>query len=228
MLLFGMRNVRAQGGGPPMITDDPGITDLHKFEINTSFNSSFSNGTELAIPLVDANYGLFKNVQLNFSAPLTLTINHHHTTASVDDIEAAVKIRFLNQEKGFVSAAVYPRVILKGDKGYLLPLLLERTIGRFLIGSDIGYFIGNKSPDYFQLGSLVGYQATPNLQLMAEYFYQKNHTSGTGTEGYINIGFRQTLNKTFTLMGSFGSQVVTPMGESQESFISFLGIQSVF
>jgi hypothetical protein len=79
-----------------------------------------------------------------------------------------------------------------------------------------------------QNGSLAGWQATKKLQLMAEYFIQRNYHNVAGTEGYLNIGFRQALSKVVTLMGSFGTQLSTPAGEERTCFISFLGIQSDF
>ncbi len=219
----------AQSGGPPMLTDDPGIVDLHKWEINTSILSSVTTShVELSIPFIDINYGVARNLQLKVEAPYLVEINKNRLTGEPGQVVAGVKFRFLDEEKCFISAGTYPQLTLNAEKGFLLPLLLEKTIGKFLIGEDIGYFFGKNNDNNIQLGSLLGYQVTPTFQAMAEYFIQKNAVWRSGTNGFINLGFRQTLNKTFTLLGSFGTQLSVAPGEEKQYFFSFLGIQSSF
>ena len=182
----------AQSGGPPMLTDDPGIVELHKWEINTSILSSITNNLELSIPFVDANYGIAPNLQLKVEAPYLVAINNKHLSGALGQVVAGVKFRFLDEEKNFISVGTYPQITLNGDKGFLLPLLLEKTFGKFLIGEDIGYFFGSNNYNNMQLGSLLGYQITPKFQAMAEYFIQKNNGKARGSDGLINFGFRSS------------------------------------
>ncbi len=224
-----LQNVHAQGGGPPMITDDPGVVDLHKWEINTSVNSSITNTVQLAVPYIDANYGIARNLQLKAETPYLITFEKQsHVTGALGEVLLGLKFRFMDESKNFVSVGTYPQLAVTGEKGFLFPLLFEKTFGKFLVGEDIGNFFGFDDYDNVQLGSLVGYQPTKKIQVMGEYFLRKGYSKATGTDGFINFGFRYVLTNVFTLMGSFGSQVVTAPAEQRQYFISFLGVQSDF
>lgn len=226
--LISFNNVQAQSGGPPMITDDPGVVDLHKWEINTSLTSSITNNAQFGIPYIDANYGVAQNLQLKVEGPYLITIDHSHFSSALGEVLVGVKFRFLDEAKNFVSGGTYPQLFVNGQKGLLLPLLLEKTFGKFLIGEDIGFFFGKNNYNNLQIGSLLGYKISEKFQVMGEYFMQRNYNYETGTEGFINFGFRQVLTKTFNLMGSFGSQSATPSSVQKQYFISYLGIQSDF
>ncbi len=218
----------AQSGGPPMMTDDPGVVDLHQWEINTSVNPLVTNTAEIAAPYIDANYGVLPRLQLKVESPYVFSIDHGHWTSALGEIEIGVKYNFLDETKSFIAAGTYPQLVVRGEKGFLLPLLLEKTFGKFLVGEDVGYFFGKNNFNNLQWGTLFGWQAAPKLQLMAEYFYQHDYYTAPSDEGYVNVGFRQALSKNFSLMGSFGTQVVTPQGEQTAFFFSWMGIQSDF
>lgn len=209
-----------------MLTDDPGVVDLHRWEINTSINATIANNLQLAIPYFDVNYGVVPHLQLKAEAPYVLSFDHKEITREFGEIAVGVKFQFLNDSKTFISAGTYPQYVLRGNKGFLLPLLLEKTFGKFLIGEDIGFFFGENNENNFQLGNLLGYQATDKLQLMAEYFLQKNCSSDAAAAGFINFGFRKIISKTFTIMGSSGTQVATPPFTEQEHFFCFIGVQT--
>jgi hypothetical protein len=227
MLCF--NNSHAQGGGPPMLTDDPGTVNYHQWEINTSVNSSVTNNVQLAVPYIDANYGVTSHLQLKAEAPYLLTFDHSHTSGNLGDVILGLKYQFINEDKKhFLSAGVYPQETITGDqKGLLFPLLLEKTIGNWMIGEDIGYFFSDKNNRSVINGNLVGYIVSDKLQVMGEYFLQ-HYFNLSGTAGFINYGFRYALNGTFTFMGSFGTQIVTQVDQQRQYFISFLGIQSDF
>jgi hypothetical protein len=120
--------IHAQGGGPPMLTDDPGTPDVGKREINTSINSQVTKGIQLAIPYIDANYGIAKNVELKIEVPYLITINENErSSGKLGNVLIGVKYRFMNEEKNFVSVSVYPQFAITGDqKGFLLPFQLEK------------------------------------------------------------------------------------------------------
>lgn len=223
-------NVAGQEGGPPMLTDDARVTDLKEWEINTSINTSVADGWMLSVPHIDLNYGLLQNLQLKAEAPFQLRFHNKEVRSELGDVILGVKYRFLDEEKYFVSAATFPQVSVTGTTGYLIPVFIEKTIGRFLIGQGTGYFLGNKSPNQLQLGTLVGYRASEKLHVMLEYFSETHHVPHHQNlyNGYVNFGFRHPLTDLFTLMGSFGTQVVTPAGMEREHFISWLGIQTIF
>lgn len=216
-----------QGGGPPMLTDDPGVVDLHKFELNTPITLQISDVTEIAFPYVDLNYGIAKNLQLKLEVPFIFDVAKHTRIAGrFNDISVGMKFRFLDEEKSFISAAVYPQFTLVGDKGLLFPLLLEKTFGKFLIGNASGIWLGTFTA--FQNGILVGFKPGDHSDIMAEYFLEKEFGSANRHEGYLNFGFRQRLTQALTLMGSFGTQISTPEDTQRVYFISYVGLQSSF
>lgn len=226
MVLIGT-SVFAQEGGPPMLTDDARVTDLKEWEVNTSINTSVTDLLVLSTPHIDLNYGIAPNLQLKAEAPFVLQFDKGAVSNQVGEIILGVKFRFLHEEKHFISAATFPQVTVNREKGYLIPVFFEKTIGRFLLGEAIGYFAGVKSGDNLQLGTLLGYRATEKLHLMLEYFSQQEMAGDRAYNGYINFGFRHPINNHLGLMGSFGTQIVTPTGLETERFISWLGIQTI-
>lgn len=224
-----------QEGGPPMLTDDGRVADFKEWEINTSFNTSiYKDYTELSVPHVDLNYGLLSWLQLKVEVPLIIAIERNQDTkVMAGDIAAGIKMKFLDEEKHFVSAATFPQYFFNfnGDQGVLLPVFVEKTLGRFLIGEGFGYFFGKGQQNTIEFGSLIGYRPTETLNLMVEYFLLKHYdryNPVAGTPGYVNLGFRWEVSDSFMFMGSFGTQVVTPSGNERERFISWLGIKNLF
>ena len=219
----------AQGGGPPMITDDPGVVDLHKWELNTSFNLSISHPTQISFPYVDLNYGIVRNVHLKMETGYLFSFDKNHTSSKLDQVSLGLKYNFLKEDKSFLSVGIYPQITITGDeKNLLFPLLLEKTIGKFVIGEDIGFSFGENNYQSFQNGILLGYQMNDKFEIMGEYFMEKNISPNKETSAYMNYGFRYYLNKNFSLLGSFGRQIITPPNEPQEYFISYIAIQSRF
>jgi hypothetical protein len=210
-----------------MLTDDPGVVDLHKWEINTSINVTTSDKTEITFPHFDFNYGLAPNLQLKVEAQYNFTFQKNEkNTSSLGDISLGTKFRFFGEDKHFISMATFPQLTFRGDKGFLLPLLLEKTFGKFLAGYEIGSYWG--SYNSLQTGLLFGYTVSKKTQLMSEYFMEKEFNSSIGSNGFLNFGFRQSVSKVFTIIGSAGTQINTRAGEQKEYFISYLGIQSSF
>lgn len=225
--ILAMKLISAQSGGPPMLTDDPGVVDLHKWEINSSITVTKSNNVQVGFPYLDINYGVLPKLQLKIESPYLFNFEKHQKmSGTLGDIMVGVKYRILDEDKSFISAGIYPQLTIRGDKGFLFPLLLEKTFGKFLIGDAIGHFWGDEN--LFQNGFLVGYQIRDRTQLMGEYFLEKEYQISKATSCYINFGFRQKLTNVFTLMGSLGTQIKTPAGEQREYLISFLGVQSSF
>ena len=90
-------NAQAQGGGPPMLTDDPATLDKGTFEINTSINSQITNVVQLAVPYVDANYGVNNNLQLKVEMPYQVTIDKQkHSSGQFIDPLFGVKYHFVS------------------------------------------------------------------------------------------------------------------------------------
>ncbi|MEO6683292.1 MAG: hypothetical protein ABIN48_10780 [Ginsengibacter sp.] len=217
-------------GGPPMLTDDPAVVGFHSWEINSSINSTITNKTQLAVPYIDINYGAFRNFHVNIESAFLLTYNKQGpSSGALGDVIVAVKYHFLKEGESIISAGTYPRLTLTGEeRGFLLPLSLEKTIGRFIIGEDFGIFFGENNNRSLQNGILLGYNVSDRIQVMGEYFVEIEYKPALETSGFMNYGFTIRLNKTFTLIGSLGKQILTPSNEEKVRFISFLGVRSDF
>jgi hypothetical protein len=228
--LLCINNGYAQGGGPPMLTDDPGTVDAGKWEINTSINTQITNDVQLAVPYVDVNYGIAEGLHLKIETPYLITIDHQkHSSGKIADPLIGIKYRFMNEDKHFIAAGIYPQATITGDqKGFLFPLLLAKTIGKFVIGEEIGYSYVVKDSNNLLIGTLLSYQLSPRLEVMGEIFIQKSYTPSITTQGFMNCGCRYTINKTFTFLGSLGTQVITPAAQQKLYFFSYIGIQSSF
>jgi hypothetical protein len=229
-VIYFFNNSYAQGGGPPMLTDDPGTVDAGKWEINTSVNTQITNDIQLAVPYVDANYGIAEGLHVKIEAPYLITIDHQkHSPGKLADPLIGVKYRFMNEDKHFIAAGIYPQGTITGEqKVFLFPLLLAKTIGKFVIGEEIGYSYVEKDSNNILIGALLSYQLSPRLEVMGEIFIQKSYTPSIATQGFMNYGCRYIINKTFTFLGSLGTQVITPVDQQKQYFFSYIGIQSSF
>jgi hypothetical protein len=228
--LLAFTNAYAQGGGPPMLTDDPATLDKGTFEINTSINSQITKEVQLAVPYVDANYGVNNNLQLKVEMPYQITIDEQkHSSGKFIDPLFGVKYHFVSEDKYFLSATTYPQVTVTGtQKGFLLPLLLVKTIGKFVIGEEVGYSFIEKDSGSLINGNLLSYKASKKWEIMGEFFLQKSIHPTIATAGFMNYGCRYTFNKTFTFLGSIGTQVITPANQERQYFFSFIGLQTDF
>jgi hypothetical protein len=213
-----------------MLTDDPATLDKGTFEINTSINSQITKEVQLAVPYVDANYGVNNNIQLKVEAPYLITYDEQgHSVGKFIDPLFGVKCHFVHEEKYFLSASTYPQFTVTGtQKGFLVPLLLAKTIGKFTFGEEVGYLFVEKDSSSLLNGNLLSYHASKRLELMGEFFWQKSYHPIIATVGFMNYGCRYTFNKTFTFIGSVGTQVITPSNQERQYFFSFIGIQSDF
>ncbi len=100
-------------GGPPMITDDPGTPGNGKWENNLAIAfSHVPNEWSIDAPAIDLNYGWGDHIQLTLQGgPALLKRSDHGLIGGVGGTEAAVKWRFLDEEKSGVDVSMFPRII---------------------------------------------------------------------------------------------------------------------
>lgn len=221
----------AQSGGPPMITDDPGTPDKGSWEINFSFNTELNKlEKELAAPLLDINYGFNKRTQLKLEFPwlFTKSVPEDYTNR-FGDIKLGIKYRFLDEDKAGIAFSIYPQVTFgtKSDvkNEYLLPLQLEKSFGRLVIGTDVRYTWLQNEVNVIQNGILLGFDVSEKLNLMSEFVYWGSANNFDDAEGVINFGLKYALGNVINIMASAGTGVFSPDKDSRTSFISFIGIQ---
>ncbi len=226
--LAGYFTLTAQEGGPPMLVDDAEVADYREWELNTSVNYNINNNHQLGLPHIDLNYGIWPDVQFTIGAPLEFTFQRPEVSTGMGEMNIGIKYLFLKEENFPISAGTFPQFFIDDGIGFFMPLFIQKTFDKLLLGYGISYFIEEKRYDNLQMGFITGYQLTDRLELMAEYLHQRNLNMWEGDIGYINAGFRFNFTDSIILMGSFGTQVVDKSSEAREKFISWLGIRSLF
>ncbi len=96
-----------------MITDDPGTPGNGRWEINlaVAFEHRQSE-TSWDLPMIDLNYGVGERIQLTLqSAPVLLKRSGQGSIGGIGGTEAALKWRFLDEERDGVSMSIFPRII---------------------------------------------------------------------------------------------------------------------
>lgn len=145
------RDARAQGG-PPMITDDPGTPGNRKWEINLAVAFEHRpNQIAFDAPAIDLNYGVGGNIQLTLQGgPVLLKRRDRGVIGGLGGTEAAVKWRFLDEEKSGFDASMFPRVIFNitqssvwrglAEDGtrFQIPFQVAKTFGRFHADAEFG------------------------------------------------------------------------------------------
>lgn len=220
--------VFSQGGGPPMITTDPGTPSYNHWEINTSLGYRYSNRVDIQLPAMEIVYGIGSHSQISVQLPLpNVELNSSHFT-TMSQPQLGVKKQFVDEENGIISLAVYPQVVIpiySGQKAQIfIPIEVEKTFGSFRIGEELGYFILN-NPNTFFSGTIIGIKLKNDLELMAEFFFTKTLKKQDSTSGLLNFGFRKQIGKSIVVMSSIGTELVTPLDEDRQSLFGLFGVQ---
>lgn len=212
-----------------MFTDDARVADYKEWELNPSIQILVTDHLTFSAPHIDLNYGVLPNLQLKVEAPLLLDFKQNQSTEmSLGVLNFGIKYRFIDEEKYFVSGATFPQYNFTVDKGLLIPVFFEKTIGRVLFGIANAYFIGASNNDRYELGFLSGYRISERFHMMIEYFHVNNLSKPKSTNGLINLGFRREFNESLFLMGSFGREVLLTNPIEKTHFVSWIGIRKLF
>lgn len=227
-------NLLAQSGGPPMITDDPGTPDIGAWEINFSINTELNKfEKEFEAPLLDINYGFNERTQLKLEFPWLFTKNVPDDYQNrFGDIKLGIKYRFFDEEKSGFSLSLYPQITFTTESDtkneYMLPLQIEKSFGKVVLGMDLRYEFIEGNNDVIQNGFLLGVGLSENLNVMSEFVYWGNANKFDSVEGVLNFGLKYHINDLFSFMTSMGTGIISPDKDSRINFISFVGLQMNF
>src|SRR5436305_10403946 len=139
-------------GGPPMITDDPGTPGPGKWENNIAIAFVHRpHETAYDLPAIDLNYGVGEHIQLTLQGgPVLLKRSGHGLIGGLGGTEAAVKWRFLDEEKSGFDASMFPRVLFNitqssvrrglAEDGtrFQIPFQVAKAFGRFHTDAEFG------------------------------------------------------------------------------------------
>ena len=212
-------------GGPPMITDDPGTPGDKKWEINLAFSFEHRPGeTASDLPAIDLNYGVGEHVQLTLqTAPVFLKRSGHGLIGGLGGTEAAVKWRFVDQQKngdGF-DMSMFPRVIFNvvgssarrglSEDGtrFQIPMQMAKTFGRWHADLEFGPVATSVSRSEWLGGIVAGLDVSKQTLLMAELHgtSRMNFTSEVLT---VNVGIHHEFSATRILIVSLGREISSP------------------
>ena len=223
-----------------MITDDPGTPGNGKWENNLAIAFEHRSGeTSYDVPAIDLNYGVGEQIQLTLqTAPVLLKRNGHGLIGGLDGTEAAVKWRFVDEEKSGFDMSMFPRVIFNvvqssvrrglAEDGtrFQIPFQAAKTFGRWHADAEFGPRSSTINRSEWLYGVVAGYDVAKPTMLMAELH-------GTSRMNFdrdvltLNFGIRQTLTERSIFIGSLGHEVHTPDGDPL-AFIGYMGVQLLY
>src|SRR4249920_359590 len=151
MLVASVARIAFGQGGPPMITDDPGTPGNGKWEDNLAIIFEHRpNEWSIDAPGVDLNYGWGDHIQLTLQTSAAfLKRSDHGAIGGLGGTEAAVKWRFLDEEKSGFDVSMFPRVIFnvaqssvrrglaEGGTRFQIPFQASKTFGRFHMDAEV-------------------------------------------------------------------------------------------
>jgi len=223
--------LHGQGGGPPMITDDPGTPGKGNWEINFSVNSDLKKyEKEFETPLLDINFGFNERTQLKMEFPYLFakTVPGEYRSR-FGDITFGIKYRFLDEDKSGIAISLNPQITVatssESNNEYLFPLEIEKSFAKVVIGLDVRYTYISGDEDFIQNGLLLGFDFSERLVVMGEIVYWANVQKFDGVEGVVNLGMKYQMNDLFTFMTSLGTGLFSSTGDLRTTFISFVGFQ---
>ena len=222
-----------------MITDDPGTPGNGHWENNLAISFEHRpNETSWDLPAIDLNYGVGDHIQLTLQGgPVLLKRNGHGLIGGLGGTEAAVKWRFLDEEKSGFDVSMFPRVIFNitqssvrrdlAEDGtrFQIPFQVAKTFGRFHADAEFGPLAGTVGRSEWIYGIVGGMDLAKTTMLMAEL-------NGTSRMNFtrdvliVNFGIRHQLTDARILIASIGHELRDP--DQARSFIGYLGVQFLY
>jgi hypothetical protein len=222
-----------------MITDDPGTPGNGHWENNIAVTFEHRpSETSVDSPLFDLNYGVGEHIQLTLQGgPVLLKRSGHGLIGGLGGTEAAVKWRFLDEEKSGFDASMFPRVLFNitqssvrrglAEDGtrFQIPFQVAKTFGRFHADAEFGPLTSTLGRSEWIYGIVGGVELAKTTMLMAEL-------QGTSRMNFsrdvltVNFGLRHQLTEGRILIASIGHELRDP--DQARSFIGYLGVQFLY
>ena len=239
MLLVSLPRVLLAQGGPPMITDDPGTPVNGHWENNIAVVFEHRpNETSWDLPAIDLNYGVGEHIQLTLQGgPVLLKRSGHGLIGGLGGTEAAVKWRFLDEEKSGFDVSMFPRVIFNitqssvrrglAEDGtrFQIPFQAAKTFGRFHADAEFGPLASTVGRSEWIYGIVGGVELAKTTMLMAE-LHGTSRMNFTRDILTVNVGLRRQLTEARILIASIGHELRDP--DQARSFIGYLGVQLLY
>ena len=222
-----------------MITDDPGTPGPGHWENNIAVVFEHRpNETSWDLPAIDLNYGVGEHIQLTLQGgPVLLKRSGHGLIGGLGGTEAAVKWRFLDEEKSGFDVSMFPRVIFNitqssvrrglAEDGtrFQIPFEVAKTFGRFHADAEFGPLANTLGRSEWIYGIVGGVELAKTTMLMAE-LHGTSRMNFTRDVLTVNVGLRHQLTEARILIASIGHELRDP--DQARSFIGYLGVQLLY
>jgi hypothetical protein len=222
-----------------MITDDPGTPGPGHWENNIAIAFEHRpHETAYDLPALDLNYGLGEHIQLTLQGgPVLLKRSGHGLIGGLGGTEAAVKWRFLDEEKSGFDVSMFPRVIFNitqssvrhglAEDGtrFQIPFQVAKTFGRFHADAEFGPLASTLGRSEWIYGIVGGVELAKTTMLMAE-LHGTSRMNFTRDILIANFGLRHQLTDARILIASIGHELRDP--DQARSFIGYLGVQLLY
>ena len=201
--------------------------------------SSRGGETSLEVPAIDLNYGLGERIQLTLQTSYAvLKRSGHGAVGGLGSAEAALKWRFLDEEKSGISVSVFPRIIFNVLQSSVrrglaedgtrvqLPVQLARKFGPLDLDFEAGTLLSTVGRSEWLYGIVGGVDLAKGTAVMAE-LHGTSRTDFSRDVLTVNLGLRQKLTESCILITSLGHEVRAPDDESL-ALIGYLGVQLLY
>ena len=222
-----------------MITDDPGTPGPGKWENNIALAFEHRSGeTSYDLPEIDLNYGVGEHIQLTLqTAPVLLKREDHGPIGGLGGTEAAVKWRFLDEEKHGFDMSMFPRVIFNVQQSsarrglaedgtrFQIPFQGAKTFGRWHLDGEFGPLASSVGRSEWLYGIVAGFDVAKPTMLMAEVqgTSRMNFTRDVLT---ANFGLRHQFTENYILIISMGHEIRSP--DQSTALIGYFGMQLLY
>ena len=223
-----------------MITDDPGTPGDKKWEINLAAAFEHRPGeTAVDFPAIDLNYGVGEHLQLTLQGgPVLLKREGHGLIGGLGATEAAVKWRFLDQQKNGdgVDVSMFPRMIFNlvhssprrglSDTGtrFQIPFQMAKAFGRWHANIEFGPHVTSVGRSEWLYGFVVGVDTSKRTLLMAE-LHGTSRMNLARDVLTVNVGVHHEFSETRILIVSLGREIRSP---DPLATIGYFGMQLLY
>jgi hypothetical protein len=222
-----------------MITDDPGTPGPGKWEDNLAISFEHrSNETTYDVPSIDLNYGVGEHIQLTLqTAPVILKRNDHGAVGGIGGTEAAVKWRFLDEEKTGFDMSMFPRIIFNVQQSsvhrgiaedgtrFQIPFQIAKTFGPWRLDAECGALGRSVGRSEWLYGAIAGFVIAKPTMLMTE-LHGTSRMNFTRDVLTVNFGLRHEFTESRILIISMGHEIRS--ANQPTALIGYFGMQFVY
>lgn len=224
----------------PFITDDPDILSYKHWEVIlfsvVNKNNDFFLEPDLFLPVIEVNYGIFHDTELDITVPFALSLpNAAPFAKGIGDMQIELKYQLIHETKHMPEIGLAPILMIPTGNANLnlgngtpwarLPILAQKSWGKWTSYGGCGYAI-NSAPgnlNFFYAGWLLQKDLNDLYTVGGEILYQTAMTVDGSASLIFNAGAVYNFNKNFSLQLSGGHSIA-----GQEQLVGYLGLYWTF